>query len=329
MAKFLIIRFSSLSEILLSTPVIRCLKKQLPETELHFLTKIDHASVLENNPFIDKVIALSFSWETMLHQLKRENYDFVIDLQHSRYTSGLKNELGVRSFSYNRLSIQKWIYTNLKWNLVPTDHLVDRFMNTVSSFGIINDQEGLDYYIPEKDKVKLKDIPTAHHAGFIGLAIAATYNTRKLPVEKLENLCAGINHPIILIGGEEDIAIGKRIAAIDPIKIYNSCGKFNLNESADLVYKSKFIVTHDSGYLHIAVAFKKPVISVWGNTVPEYGLVPYYGKSKVKNEIIEIRDLKCRPCNDRGYKKCPKGHFNCMNKISVNKITDTIKVFLQ
>ena len=161
-------------------------------------------------------------------------------------------------------------------------------METVESFGVKNDGEGLDYFIPEKDETHLKDIPVSHHAGYIGIVIGAAHFTKKMPVEKLKKLCRKINHPIILLGGKEDTITGNEIASIDAVKIYNACGKFNLNESADLVKKSKLIITHDTGLMHIAAAFKRPIISVWGNTVPEFGMSPYYGNTQIPNSKFLI-----------------------------------------
>ena len=327
--KFLIIRFSSIGDIVLTTPVIRCLKKQLPDSEIHFLTKESFGTIVENNPYIDKVHLLGHSWETVVHELKQENYDYIIDLHHNLRTLRLKKDLGIRSFPFNKLNIQKWIYTNLKWNMMPDVHIVDRYMKTVESFGVKNDGEGLDYFIPGKDEVKQEDIPVSHHLGYIGLVIGAAHNTKKLPVEKLKELCSKIDHPIILLGGKEDNENAKQIAAVDTIKVYNACGKFNLNESADLVRKSKLIITHDTGLMHIAAAFKKKIISVWGNTVPEFGMYPYYGKDQIRNFKFEIRGLRCRPCSKIGYTKCPRGHFKCMKQISMDAVTETARQFLK
>jgi ADP-heptose:LPS heptosyltransferase len=101
-----------------------------------------------------------------------------------------------------------------------------------------------------------------------------------------------------------------------------------LNESADLVKKSKLIITHDTGLMHIAAAFKKKIISVWGNTVPEFGMYPYYGNSLAQNFQFEINGLRCRPCSKIGYAKCPRGHFKCMNQIKTDAIVASVKQML-
>lgn len=328
MPKFLIIRFSSIGDIVLTTPVIRCLKKQVPDAELHFLTKESFATIVESNPYVDKVHLLAHSWELMVEEIRIEEYDYIIDLHHNLRTLRLKRELGIRSFSFDKINIKKWIYTNLKWNLMPDLHIVDRYMKTVESFDVKNDNEGLDYFIPAKDEVKQKDIPVSHHAGYIGIVIGAAHFTKKMPVDKLKELCSKIDHPIILLGGKEDAEDGRQIASVDPVKIYNACGKFNLNESADLVRRSKLIITHDTGLMHIAAALKKKIISVWGNTVPEFGMYPYYGEFNIQDLKFETSGLRCRPCSKIGYEKCPKGHFKCMKQISTDAIVASVKQLL-
>ena len=328
--KFLIIRFSSIGDIVLTTPVIRCLKKQVNEAEVHFLTKEAFHSVVSHNPYIDKVHTLSHSFELMIHELRLEEYDHIIDLHNNVRTLRVKKDLDKPSHSFYKLNIQKFIYVDTKINVMPRVHIVDRYLDTIKPFGATNDGEGLDYFIPGKDETHKKDIPASHHAGYIGIAIGAAHNTKKYPVHKLRELCKQLDHPVILLGGKEDKTNADEIASADPVKIYNACGKFNINESADLVRKSKLIVSNDTGLMHIAAAFKRPVISLWGNTVPSFGMYPYYGENflsiqqKKPYDILQVSKLWCRPCSKIGYNKCPLGHFKCMEKIEVKEVLKTI-----
>lgn len=327
--KFLIIRFSSIGDIVLTTPVIRCLKQQVPGAEVHYLTKESYRGLVSNNPYVDKVQTLGSSWELMMHQLQYEQYDAVIDLHHNLRTLRIKKTLkSAKHFSFNKLNVHKWLLTALKINRLPDVHIVDRYLDTLKTFGVKNDGKGLDYFYPEKDKIKDKDLPISHIHGYVGIVIGAALNTKKLPIHKLQELCTIIQHPIVLLGGPEDQEAGTAIASVDPIKIYNSCGKFSLNESADIVRYAKLIVTHDTGLMHIAAAFKKPVISIWGNTVPEFGMTPYYGNENISSEIAEIKPLSCRPCSKIGYDKCPKGHFKCMELQDIGKIKELVESYL-
>jgi ADP-heptose:LPS heptosyltransferase len=329
MPKFLVIRFSSIGDIVLTTPVIRCLKQQVPDAEVHFLTKDAFRSVIEHNPYIDKLHVLAHSRELMVHELKEEEYDYVIDLHHNMRTLAVKKALGKKSYSFYKLNIQKFIYTNLKINLLPNIHIVDRYLDTVKAFGVKNDGAGLDYFISQEEETHKKDIPASHHAGYIACVIGAAHTTKKWPVDKWKDFAAQMDHPLVLIGGKEDATAGQEIASADPVKIYNSCGKFSLNESADLVRKSKLVVSHDTGFMHIAAAYRRPIVSLWGNTVPAFGMYPYYPGSQPgadpRFDIIEVNKLSCRPCSKIGYDKCPRRHFRCMNNIAVQRVLDAVK----
>ena len=321
--KFLVIRFSSIGDIVLTTPVVRCMKKQLPDAEIHFLIKPQFKTVMVNNPYIDKLHTLQKDWDAMIEELKAEKFDYIIDLHHNLRTLRVKRALKLPNFSYNKLNIEKFVFVKLKWNVMPKVHIIDRYLETVSSFGVKNDGAGMDYFIAPHEEVKLEDIPASHHAGYIALVIGASFYTKKLPVEKLQELCRKIDHPVILLGGKEEREEGDAIAATDPVKIYNACGKFSLNESADLVRKSKLVIAHDTGLMHMAAAMKKPVIAVWGSTTPSFGMVPYYGDNYLYQHAkpyddVQVHKLWCRPCTKMGRHKCPQGHFKCMKNISID-----------
>ncbi|MGE5107805.1 MAG: glycosyltransferase family 9 protein [Sphingobacteriales bacterium] len=328
--KILIIRFSSIGDIVLTTPVIRCLKKQVPDAEIHFAVKKSFLTVVQSNPYIDKIHVLENDLHTLITELKKEHFDYIVDLHKNARTLRIKYALSdAADFSFNKINIEKWLLTALKINILPKKHIVDREFDAVKHFEVVNDGMGLDYFIPENDTIKETDIPTSHMHGYIGVVIGAAHATKKLPVEKLKELCTKIEHPIILLGGKEDYEDGQAIASVDPVKVYNACGKFNLNESADLVRKAKIIISHDTGLMHIAAAFKKPIISVWGNTIPEFGMTPYYDNTEIPNSKFQIPNLSCRPCSKIGYDKCPKKHFKCMMQQDIDGMVAKVEEWLK
>ena len=318
--KILVIRFSSIGDIVLTTPVVRNLKQQRPDVQLHYLTKPIFKTILESNPHIDRIHYLRDQWQEMIHELKKEQFDLVIDLHHNVRTFRIKRSLKVKSYAFPKLNIEKWLYTNFKINRMPDLHIVDRYMQTVVSLGVKNDGKGLDYFIPENEQIRLDDLPHAHFAGYIALVIGAAHATKRMPTDLLQQLCSLIQHPVILLGGNEDKERGEEIASVDTIKIYNACGKFSLNESADIVKKSKLVITHDTGLMHIAAALKKQIICIWGNTVPDFGMYPYYGNHPVTSVNIEVKKLSCRPCSKIGSDTCPKRHFKCMRNHNIASI---------
>ncbi len=314
--KILILRFSSIGDIVLTSPVVRCLKQQLNSSEIHFLTKKSFASIVENNPNVDKVFGFEKNVDEALAELKKENYECVIDLHNNLRSMQVKRALGKPSKSFNKLNIEKWLLVNLKINRLANKHIVDRYFETVAHLSIKNDLKGLDFFIDAKNEVDISSLALELHNDFVAFVIGAKHNTKKLPVEKIISICKKLNRPVILIGGKEDFENGKEIEAgvkNQELRIYNACGKYNLQQSASLIKQAEKVITHDTGMMHIAAAFKKNIISVWGNTVPEFGMYPYLPGRE--NKIVEVKNLSCRPCSKIGFEKCPKGHFKCMNEI--------------
>lgn len=327
--KILILRFSSIGDIVLTTPVVRNLKVQLDDSEIHYCTKTGFAEIVNNNPYIDKVHLLDDSLNILIGRLKKEKFDYVIDLHNNLRTRIIKFRLGVKNFNFDKLNKEKWLKVNLKIDHLPNKHIVDRYMEAVASLGVKKDHLGLDYFIPEKDEVPMEWLPETHQKEYVAYAIGAQHATKRLPLERMIELCDKINKPIILLGGKEDAAIGDQLydffgrtedtKSIEPglkdmnkkALIYNACGKFNLNQSASLLKSARYVFTHDTGLMHIASAFKKEIFSLWGNTIPMFGMYPY----NTKFTVLENNKIDCRPCSKIGYDKCPKGHFKCMNDI--------------
>jgi ADP-heptose:LPS heptosyltransferase len=314
--KFLIIRFSSIGDIVLTTPVIRNLKNQVDGAVIHYLTKPQYSSILENNPYVDKVHVLK-SYKETIRELKDEGFDYIIDLHNNLRTWRFKNRLKILDFSFPKLNWEKYQMVRFKKNKLPDIHIVDRYLKTVYLFDVDNDNKGLDYFIPESDKINILDFLKTDNKEYIAYAIGGQHFTKKLPVNKISELCSKINKPIILLGGKEDFENGEKIAQENSHCI-NLCGKLNLNQSSSIVEQAYFVISHDTGLMHIAAAFKKNIASIWGNTIPEFGMYPYQAGENCR--IFEIKDLKCRPCSKIGFKKCPKKHFDCMLKQNLDEI---------
>ncbi len=309
--KILIVRFSSIGDIVLTTPVVRCLKTQTDNAEIHYVTKAQYESILQDNPYIDKIFFLKESLAALIRELKKEKYDVIIDLHNNLRTRLLKWWLGVPSHSFDKLNVEKWLMVNFKINHLPDKHIVDRYLETTRSLSVKNDALGLDYFIPEKDEVPWDWMPETHRKGFVAYAIGGQHETKKLPAVRMIELCKKINKPVVLLGGKEDFESGEQLRKELGELIFNTCGKLNLNQSASLVKKSSCVFSHDTGLMHIAAALKKEVFSIWGNTIPAFGMYPY----RTKYHALENTELNCRPCSKIGFDKCPKGHFNCMNQL--------------
>lgn len=290
--------------------MIRCTKQQRPDIEIHYLTKKSFKGILEHNPYITKIHLIEKEVKEVIEDLKKENFDLVVDLHYNIRSLQIKMALGKPSAAFKKLNFKKWLLVNFKINKMPATHIVDRYMQTVESLGIKNDTKGLDYFISPENEVNISSLPSSHQNGYIGFVIGAKHFTKQLPTEKIISICKKIDQPIVLLGGKEDAERAELIKNALGATIYNACGKYNLNQSASLIKQATKIISHDTGLMHIAAAFKKEIISVWGNTIPAFGFTPYLPDARSK--IVEVKNLSCRPCSKIGYDKCPKGHFKCM-----------------
>lgn len=318
----MVIRFSSIGDIVLTTPVLRNLKQQLEGAEIHYLTKKQYYPVVEANPYIDQTWVLDRNLPQLLEKLKYEHFDYIIDLHNNIRSRKVKTSLGMLAFTFKKLNWEKWLMVNFKINKLPDLHIVTRYMETLSVFDVKNDGLGLDYFIPEKEVVSINDLPNGYQKGYIAFVIGAQHSTKKMPAEKIAEICAKLQLPVILLGGPEDketadviVSKSQEFSAGKNNLVFNSCGKFSINQSASLVKQANVVISHDTGLMHIAAAFKKKIISIWGNTIPEFGMYPYL--SDPDSKIFEVENLKCRPCTKIGFSKCPKKHFDCMYKQDV------------
>lgn len=326
--KILLIRFSSIGDIVLTTPIVRCIKQQLPEVELHVLTKSSYRSIYAANPNIDKVFELQGNMKELISQLRKERYDFVVDLHKNWRSLRVRMALHCPSSSFPKLDFRKFLYTKLKIGKLPRIHIVDRYFRAVEKLGIQNDGQGLDFFFNEGDVMHYEDIPESFHDGFVAIVIGGQHATKILPEDKVVEVCNALDYPVILVGGPEDAARGERIKERVGTYVGNSCGTLTLGQSASLLGLADAVITNDTGMMHIAAALRKPIVSVWGNTVPEFGMYPYLPQGMKPAAIIENKGLKCRPCDKLGYAKCPKGHFNCMNSLDAVEIAEKTKAEL-
>ena len=322
--KILIIRFSSIGDIVLTSPIPRCIKNKYPKAEIHFLTKAQYTGLLAFNPYIDKVHVLDKSPALKALELKKEGYDYVIDLHNNLRTQVFKSVLGAESQSFDKVNFEKWLAVSFKQiSVLPQIHIVDRYVNACKTLNVSNDKEGLDFFLNPEENIE--EFVNQIGDGYVAWAIGAQHFTKRFPSEKIIAVCKLLQMKIVLLGGKEDKAEADKIVASFSGQVVNLCGSLSIHQSAMMVMEAKLLVTNDTGLMHIGAAFKKPIVSLWGNTIPEFGMTPYYGKYEIQNSKFEIRDLSCRPCSKIGFKSCPKTHFNCMNQINEVELAQTIQ----
>jgi ADP-heptose:LPS heptosyltransferase len=309
--KILIIRFSSIGDVVLTTPVIRCLKQQMG-AEIHYLIKPTFAHIIHENPYVDKIIKLKESLTDTISQLATEDYDLIIDLQKNVRSYRIAIALRVRTIRFDKLNIRKWLSVKFKWNLLPDKkHLVDRYFDALEPLGIKDDGIGLDYFIMPEDEFDAQELIKG--IKYQVLVLGATYFTKRIPKEKCIDIISSYPGHTLLSGGQDVADLAKELSLMFPEKVIDYCGKVGLGISAGFIKHSSKVMTGDTGLMHIAAALQKEVIVLWGNTMPQFGMSPYYGyKNKEKHINLEVSGLSCRPCSKLGFDRCPQGHFKCM-----------------
>ncbi len=304
----------------MTSSVIRCLKNQLNAT-IHFATKKAFGSILENNPYVDQVFQLEKDWKSFVQPMKEESYDHIIDLHNNLRSKRLSRALGLKARKINKLSLQKEALIRFNINHLPDIHFAHRGLETVLHLGVHDDHEGMDFFIPTDISIEGRWNQTP----FITLALATAHETKNIPKRTIEKLIQQSERPVILLGGPNEKALGAALEQQFKDKAFNMAGNCSLLESAAYIRQSEYLIAGDTGLLHIAAALKKETISIWGATIPEFGVFPYYGQYEIQHYIHEVK-LSCRPCSKHGGASCPKKHFNCMNLQNIESIQEHMDV---
>jgi len=318
--KVLVVRFSSMGDIVLTTPIVRVLSENY---EVHFLTKSKFSLLLKSNPFITKMVTVEKDIHEVINELRAEDYDYVVDLHNNLRTFRLKRSLGRPSFTFSKINFKKWLSVRLKSvSVLPEKHIVDRMFRAIEPLGLSYDAKGLDFFL--SSGLELPEVFYRFnelHPDYYVFSIGGTYFTKRCSERKVVDICRSINKAVVLLGGHEEYESGNRIAEELSLPVLNLCGVSDILQSAQIVSQSKFVVSNDTGLMHIAAALKLAVVSLWGNTVPEFGMYPFYPDGfEPMAYIAQVEGLTCRPCSKLGYDKCPRGHFRCMEEIDTHGI---------
>lgn len=303
---------------------MRSLRKAHPRADIRFLTKRTYADLVVANPNLNGVFFLDEDLRSVISQVKEFRPDVIIDLHNNLRSLLVKASVGTASYSFSKLNVEKWLQVNLSIDSLPNVHIVDRYMKTVEKLGAINDDAGLDFFIPEN--VQMPSLGEVFEKGYIALVVGAKFATKRIPEGKLRALVERLDFPVVLIGGPEDAACGQRLTI--RADVFNACGKFSLLQSARLLQHARLVITPDTGMMHIASAFHRPIISIWGSTIPEFGMAPYMPLQTDHHSILEQKGLSCRPCSKLGFSKCPRGHFKCMEQLETQTIITTLNKIL-
>ncbi len=322
--KILIIRLSSLGDILLTTPFIRSLRDTNPKLKINFLLRQKYNDVLEKNPYISGIFFYESRKQTvneLINSLRQENFDIVIDLQNNFRSYKIRKSLNIPVFKFQKRTFDKFLLVNFKINrLKNAPQIPIRYAGSIDNFKL--DESGLDLLT---DKIPSEKLDESNN--LIGFAPGSRHFSKMWPKEyfiKLGEKLVNNGFKIVLFGGKSDVNICNEISSGLKNSI-NLCRDDDLLQIAANMEKIKLLVCNDSGMMHVASAVKVPVAAIFGSSVKEFGFTPY----KNKNLILENKLLSCRPCSHIGRERCPKGHFKCMLEITPELAFNEIIRFIE
>lgn len=328
--KILVIRLSSLGDVLLTYPLLSVLKKRIHNAEIHFVVKEQFLDAIKFNPFVNQVLVYGKNnLKELKAIIKKNKYDIVIDLQnnfrsHQLYPFNFKTKI----YRFNKPTIKKFLLVNFKLNFLKNNPSIA--LQYIRAIYPDYDSDKFDLYfdIPqEKETTSIEKIPSEHRTRkIIGICPGAKHFTKRYPIEKFKaliNKLVELDFAIAIFGGKDDYEICKELEIHPLVKNYQNDN--DLLETASIMKRCSLIITNDSGLMHLASLLQIPTIAIFGSTVREFGFFPIY-----KNSIIvENKNLNCRPCSHIGRAECPQKHFKCMNEIEPDFILEQIFKLIQ
>lgn len=319
----LIIRFSSLGDIILTEPIIRQLRISYPGCKIDYLTKKIFEPIITTFFEVDSVFT---DYESLagLFELRRKKYELVIDLQKKFNSWWAKGIIaGKKNVSYDKKR-------RLRKKIVA--HRTSLTINsTVDLYNTVFDKLELPYTFlnPKLKTTKSGNLlPSANPKDNLKLVIfpGATHKTKRIPAEKIISFINNYPHDdtdFYLLGSFQEEAITSRIKKETNKLCYDLAGKFSLVELINAIDLAHIVITNDSGPMHIAAALGKPQLAFFGSTHPSLGFRPLNDKA-----IVLSLDINCSPCTLHGDKACPLKHFNCLNQITVESIFEAYQNLL-
>lgn len=320
--KILVIRLSSIGDILLTTPILEKLREIDPTAQLHYLTKPAYKELLAYHPGLTAL----HLWPPS-NPLLTTRWDVVLDLQKNLRTAWLRQRLRYATWqTFPKENWRKWLYVRLK-RVQPIAHVVKRYGEVLRLWGAQSAELGpLRFYIPPTIQEAIQGELLAKHPGpWVAVGLGGTYETKKWPPLYHAYLLEKLGWPAILLGGVLERSAAETIAQRLSVPVVIGAGRYSLLESGAAIAAAQLVISHDTGTAHMAAAFRKPIALLWGNTTPAFGMGPW----QTPTLHLEVPGLPCRPCSKLGYRKCPKGHHNCMHALTPDWVWQSLQAFLK
>lgn len=328
LAHVLIIRLSSLGDILLTTPVLRLVREYCPMARIDFLTKAIYKDLLCANPCVDRVLLFDpqQGLRQTLRTLRQTRYDLVMDL-HRTLRSRLLccGVLAQRQLTYAKRTVRRALLVHLGWNtLQAMTSVPELYTAPLRHLGMTAPLPPLEMHLTSESRETMRAyvrqaLPHSVEGSLLALAPGARWPTKRWPVERFaavaQELAQAQRAAVVVLGDGEDVPLAQELCRRLRVPVLDSTGKLSLMHTAALLQQCRLLLSNDSGLMHMATALRVPVVAIFGPTVQEFGFYPFQACAQVIST-----DLPCRPCSTKGSVRCPRGHHQCMQQVSVAQV---------
>ena len=320
----LVIRLSSLGDILLTTPIVRLLRQHCPQAQIDFLVKAQYADLLRSHHCIDRLVLFE-ERQTLGHTLRalrQARYDLVLDLHRTLRSRLLSYGLLARhKLAYNKHPVRRALLVYGGWNRLRAKTPVpELYAAPLRRLGITAALPALEMHLAPGSQdamcTQLRQVfPGAQGRPYLAVAPGARWLTKRWPVERFatvaQELAAAQDAAVVVLGGAEDRPLGQKLCDNLRVPALDCTGRLTLMQTAALLRRCRVLISNDSGLMHMAVALRVPVVAMFGPTVQEFGFYPFQARAQVMSTA-----LACRPCSTKGSARCPRGHHHCMQQIT-------------
>jgi heptosyltransferase II len=346
--RILIIRLSSMGDIILTFPVIEALKNSFPSSEIFYLTKNKYKDLLKDHPQIDYLLELDSEGKhknvsgfvTLIKELNGFDFDLIIDL-HANLRSFFVRRLvrGKAKLKYKKRGIQRFLIVHCKFLKMKSKHTIDLYLDVLKRLKFKGSATGwMDswnripkYHLEDKNNVFAQQF--LKEKGWkdemlIGMAPGARWKTKIWDKEKFAEtgkiLSEQFSAKILLCGDESDRErigwIGNFIRKDKSINALN----LPLNHLAGVIHRCTVFISNDSGLMHLASSLGIPTIAIFGPTHPKLGFAPL----GLMDRVLMVGE-KCSPCSLHGEKQCYQDKRYCMEKILPSDVVEIVERLLK
>jgi heptosyltransferase-2 len=327
--RILIAQTAFLGDVILTTPLIKAARALFPDSPISFLLIPQTRRVLDNNPHVNDVLVYDKRGRRgvggflgVVSELRKREFDLAL-VPHRSFRSALLASLAGIPIRIGFDTSAGALLLNRKVHYRSDVHEVERNLSLVYEFNPANRDFAPEMF-PSPDDLSnvrkmLAESGIEEQDKIVAVAPGSVWATKRWLPERFAQVCdllmsqAGVK--VVLIGSADDLALCRQIASLMKEKPVILAGRADVLQSAAAVSLCTVVISGDSAPVHMASAMRKPVVVIFGSTVPEFGFGPYG-----VDQVIVQRKLDCRPCGIHGKKKCPREHFKCMKEISADEV---------